>query len=287
MTLFRMYHPQPPLSAYINLFWLYEGYHPPHEMECVLPDGSMELVINLEEDLIMVYDQKNHDQFKSFRGSLLSGPHSNFVVIDTSAQASTIGVHFKPGGAFPFLNLPANELRNEHVSLDTLWGTKAVEIREQLLEAETPVAKFKILEQYLIELMVQSKTNHPAVVFALKKFLASPHQLKIADVTEQISLSSRRFIQVFKEDVGLTPIQFHRIQRFQNVLRLIEGGEQVDWTDVALFCGYYDQPHFIHEFQSFSGFAQQPTTYIKVNKKIMFRLMGRVIFLQYNYSSMT
>lgn len=259
MTLFRIYRPSPPLSAYINIFWLYKGYHPPHEMERVLPDGSMELIINLEEDLIKVYDQKNHDRFKSFRGSLISGPHANFVVIDTSAQASTIGVHFKPGGASPFLNLPANELRNEHMSLDTLWGTKAVEMREQLLEAETPADKFKIVERYLIQRMIHSTTRHSAVVFALRKFQTSSHEWKIADVTEEIGLSSRRFIQVFKEEVGLTPKQFCRIQRFQNVLRLIEGEEQVDWTEIALTCGYYDQAHFIHDFRSFSGFS--PTTY--------------------------
>ncbi|PWA07066.1 AraC family transcriptional regulator [Pueribacillus theae] len=259
MTLFHTYHPQPPLSNFINIFWLYKGYHPPHKMERLLPDGSMEFVINLEEDKINVYDQKNHDRFKSFRGSLISGPHSDFTVIDTASQASTIGVHFKPGGAFPFLKLPADELHNEHVALDELWGTKATEMREQLLEAETPVAKFQILEQYLMGMMTQASASHPAVVFALRKFLASPHQWKIADVTEQISLSSRRFIQVFKEEVGLTPKQFCRIQRFQNVLCLIEDGEQVDWTDIALTSGYYDQAHFIHDFRSFSGLS--PTTY--------------------------
>ncbi|MBT2218657.1 helix-turn-helix domain-containing protein [Virgibacillus dakarensis] len=259
MALFRVYKPQPPLSAFIHIFWLYKGYHPSHEMERVLPDGSMELVINLEDDLIKVYDQENHDRFKSFRGSLISGPHSDFAVIDTACQASTIGVHFKPGGAFPFFKLPVNELRNEHVSLDTLWGAKATDIREQLLEAETPVAKFRILEHCLVEMITKDSVHHPAVVFALKKFQAFPHQRKIADVTEQISLSSRRFIQVFKEEVGLTPKQFTRIQRFQNVLRLIKGEKQVDWTDIAFNCGYYDQAHFIRDFQSFSGLS--PTTY--------------------------
>lgn len=259
VAFFRTYHPQPPLSAFINIFWLYKDYNPPHEMERVLPDGSMELVINLEEDLIKVYDQKNHDRFKSFRGSLISGPHSDFAVIDTACQASTIGVHFKPGGAFPFFKVTVDELRNEHVSLDTLWGTKAGELREQLLEAEPPIAKFNILEHYLMSVMTRDLAHHTAVVFALNKLQAFPHQLKIADVTEKISLSSRRFIQVFKEEVGLTPKQFLRIQRFQNVLQHINGIEEVDWTDIAFTCGYYDQAHFIHDFQSFSGL--RPTIY--------------------------
>jgi len=259
MAFFLTSQPQPPMSDFINIFWLYKGYHPPHEMERVLPDGSMELVINLEEDMIKVYDQKNHHRFKRFRGSLISGPHSGYSVIDTACQASTIGVHFKPGGAFPFLKLPANELHNEHVSLVDLWGTKAAEMREQLLEAETPAAKFRILEQYLMEKMMQVSAHHPAVVFALKKFRDFSPQRKVSDVTEQIGLSSRRFIQVFKEEVGLTPKQFYRIQRFQNVLSLIESERQIDWTNIAYHCGYYDQSHFIHDFRAFSGLS--PTIY--------------------------
>ena len=37
-------------SEFVELLWLYEGYTQPHKKERLLPDGSMELVINLNED---------------------------------------------------------------------------------------------------------------------------------------------------------------------------------------------------------------------------------------------
>jgi len=41
-------------------------------------------------------------------------------------------VHFRPGGAFPFLGLPAGELADAHLDLETLWGRRsAVELRER------------------------------------------------------------------------------------------------------------------------------------------------------------
>lgn len=134
---FLAYIPRPPLSKFVELLWYYEGGDPPHEKERRLPDGSMELIINLREDLLRVYDGKDHDQFWSFRGSLVCGAHSRFFVIDAAGQACIMGVAFKPGGVFPFLGLPTGELRDAHVSLETLWGTRAVELRDRLLEAGT------------------------------------------------------------------------------------------------------------------------------------------------------
>jgi hypothetical protein len=38
-----------------------------------------------------------------------------------------MAVHFKPGGAFPFFGLAANDLLDTHVSLQDIWG--AVRLR--------------------------------------------------------------------------------------------------------------------------------------------------------------
>ena len=230
------------------MFWLYEGFVAPHAKERMLPTGTMELVINLREDTLRVYDRHNHGQFQSFRGSLLCGAHSEFFVIDTACQAAIMGVHFKPGGAFPFLQLPACELHNTHVSLDTLWGTKANDLRGQLLDAKTPETRFRILEQFLLAQASQSLALHPAVAWALKELQCVPHTQPLSDLAEQIGFSPRRFIQVFREEVGLTPKLFCRIQRFQEVVRRIGRGQRIDWVEVALACGYFDQAHFIHDF---------------------------------------
>ena len=259
MTLLRTYIPQPPLSAFVDMFWLYEGQQQ-HARERRLPDGSMELVINLREEFLHVYDRQHHDQFQSFRGGLISGAHSEYVVLDTTCLTSVIGIHFKPGGAFPFLTLPAGELLDEIVSLETLWGATASSLRDLLLEASMPETRFRILERFLLERAAQPLMRHPAVACALKEFRRVPHSRTISDITEHIGLSSRRFIQLFSEEVGLTPKLFCRVRRFQEVLRLIEKGQQVEWAEIALTCGYFDQAHCIHDFRAFSGL--NPTSYL-------------------------
>jgi AraC-like DNA-binding protein len=151
-------------------------------------------------------------------------------------------------------------LHDEIVSLETLWGATASDLRDQLLAASTPETRFRILERYLLAQAAWPLTRHPAVAFALKEFRSVPHMRTISDVTEHTGLSSRRFIQVFSEEVGLTPKLFCRVRRFQEVLRLIEKGQHIEWTEIALTCGYFDQAHCIHDFRALSGL--NPTAYL-------------------------
>jgi AraC-like DNA-binding protein len=58
----------------------------------------------------------------------------------------------------------------------------------------------------------------------------------------------------------MPPKLFCRVRRFQQVLRFIEKEQPFDWVEVALACGYYDQAHFINDFQAFSGL--NPTAYL-------------------------
>ncbi|MGC9950147.1 MAG: helix-turn-helix domain-containing protein [Bryobacteraceae bacterium] len=254
------YIPAPPLSEFVGLLWLYEGYQQPHKKERLLPDGSMELVVNLNEDLTRVYDPHEPEKFQTLRGPVVVGAHSEFFVIDTAEQHTVAGVHFKPGGAFPFLGLPASALHNTLVSLEDLWGRLADQLRERLLEAATPQARLRVMERVLLARAAERWERHPAVTYALREFHGLPHTRTIADVTGQIGLSAKRFIQVFSGEVGLTPKLFCRVRRFQRVLRRIGAGRPVEWAAVAADCGYFDQAHFIRDFRAFSGI--NPSAYI-------------------------
>ncbi|HEY6306992.1 MAG TPA: DUF6597 domain-containing transcriptional factor [Candidatus Angelobacter sp.] len=143
----HLHRPGPPLAQFVDLFWYYEGISRPHSKERLLPQGTVELVINLRENPCRVYDRIRQDEFQGFPGTLVCGPHSNFFIIDTAGQAEVLGVHFRPGGVFPFLRLPADEMQNRHVGLDDLWGARAAELRERVLAAPTPQCKVQVLER--------------------------------------------------------------------------------------------------------------------------------------------
>jgi len=254
-----LYFPKPPLSNVVEFFWFAEyDDPPPHALERILPTGTVELIINLHDDLIRLFDHPDADLAQDFRSSCLCGPRSEFFEVDMSRPISLLGVHFKSGGAFPFFQLPAAELLNAHITLDTLWGMHAEILRERLLAAPDVKMKFHTLEQALIRQAIRPLSLHPAVDFMLQEFQRGSH--KIATVTDQIGLSPQWLSRIFQEEVGLTPKLFHRVQRFWQVLSLLDKSQEVDWATLALDCGYFDQAHFIHDFRAFAGLS--PTTYL-------------------------
>jgi AraC-like DNA-binding protein len=147
------------------------------------------------------------------------------------------------------------------VLLDTLWGANASRITDRLWEARSPFDRFRILERALLEQARGRLEAHPAVRYAVSMFDRCAGSIPVATVVDRIGLSQRHFVDLFRHEVGVSPKMFCRVRRFNDVLRRIERSTEVDWTDVALSCGYFDQPHFIHDFRSFAGMT--PSVYLR------------------------
>ena len=257
----RFHRPAAPLHDFVDFFWYYDGFIPLHEKERVLPDGTFELIINLDATPRKLFDRANHQKYRSFRRAWLSGGHSQFLVIDTLLHSSMIGVHFRPGGVAPFLEMPVSAVSGSVIELEAMWGAAALTLRDALLEQPRPESKFRVLEKFLRRRFRPTREPSGAVRHALDHFLAMPHAATMRQVAVDLGISQKHFIAQFRKEVGLTPKRFCRIRRFHEVLRRVESQRVIEWTDVAYSGGYYDQAHFIHEFEAFSGI--NPTTYFR------------------------
>jgi AraC-like DNA-binding protein len=250
---YALRRPVRPLADWIEVLWSFEGVAGPHAWERLLPDGSMELVVNLAEDEVRAWDRRDLSRYERLEGAMLVGAQTEYFVIDTATPQSVMGAHFRPGGAFPFLGMPAAELLGLQVSLRDVWGGFARELRERLLEAESVEARFDVLEAALLQRM-NVREQHPAVRFALAAF-GGPVRHRVADVTERTGLSARRFIDLFRAQVGMTPKMYCRLQRFQSVVGSLPPGCPIDWAAVALDAGYCDQSHLVHDFGEIAGIS--------------------------------
>jgi AraC-like DNA-binding protein len=255
---YRLYTPPAPLGWFVKCFWYWEGAPQTHSKEQLMPNGELAIIFNLRDEPLRIYDARDLNRSESFGHAILSGPRTRPFVIDTEQEDRVFGIEFAPGGSFPFFRLPTSEFSDAGVSLECLWRASACEIRERLLASPDIDSMFAMTKSILMRQVVRPLELHPGVAFALHRFCSRP-QTTVASVLDRIGLSHRRFAQLFHDQVGLTPKAFSRVQRFQRVLRKVHRASNIEWAGVALDCGYYDQAHFIHDFQEFSGFT--PTVY--------------------------
>jgi AraC-like DNA-binding protein len=247
--LFRAHIPVPALARYVDHLWCLNDA-PAHQLERVLPAGTLELVVNLDQDEFRIHDRDHPGQCRRLAGAIVSGAYSRYFVIDTREHASVIGVHFRPGGALPFFGLPPGVLSDSHIELSQLWGSCAHELREQLCNARSHERRFKLLEQALLTRLDSKSALRPAACAGLDWLSAGR---TVNDVAKELCLSRRRFTTVFSEDIGLTPKIFARIARFQRVLTHARADAALDWSQLALSAGYFDQSHMIRDFVDFAG----------------------------------
>jgi AraC-like DNA-binding protein len=260
MRFFR-HVPSPPLGIFVDWLWYYDDLETDHDRQHVLPDGTFELIINLSGEPRTLFGRGAVED-RVFRHAWLSGAQSEFLVIDALPGTSMIGAHFKPGGAAPFLNMPAGEMSDAVVELEDVWGNTVRLWRERLLSARGTKAKFQVFEQLLLEQMLRCKKPRSSrrAAWALDRFANDSNVKSIRSMAEELGISHKHFIEEFRREIGLTPKLYCRIRRFQEVLARVHASKTVDWTDVALACDYYDQAHFINDFQAFSGL--NPSAYL-------------------------
>lgn len=263
--IYRRYTPAPPLNALIGCFWFAEGFEGSHVFERLLPNGESGIVIDLRDEPVRIYDGQNIDKFESYAPAIFCGARTDCFVIDTSRQERVIGIQFRPGGAFPFLRMPAHEAANVTLALDDIWPGEAMLLREELLATPSVEQMFSILERTLLTRLTPAALA-PAVAFAARCLGGRNAGLRVADVADRVGMTSRRFMDTFRDQTGLSPKAFQRVRRFQHVLNTLHlrGQRSFDGNFAALAadCGYYDQPHFIHDFRHFSGLT--PGEYLAI-----------------------
>lgn len=254
--------PAAPLSRFVRMLWYTRAPGIAHRRERVLPNGCVQVIVNLAREFLLDCDEDGRTS--RMPPALVVGARSIYEIVDTSDMEDLAGVVFRPGGFGRFAGDAVDRFRNRNVGLEDMWGSGARQMRDRMRELDHPMDRLRCLEALLRERLEARErcvddARQVAVAFALRRFEERPGLYTVREVARGTGWSERRFSQVFREEVGLGPKAWCRIQRFQRAVRALHAGREVRWAELALDCGYYDQSHFANEFRAFSGI--DATTY--------------------------
>ena len=157
-----------------------------------------------------------------------------------------------------------NELSDVVLGADLAFGRDILDLREQLLAAKSVRQIFQLVEAFLLHQAgdaIDGDIATRCIDYALSSIVHKPAIGRLRQLSEHIGYSQKHFINLFTGQVGVSPKQYLKIMRFQKAIRTIENPAPIQWSQIALESGYYDQAHFINDFKYFSGFT--PNEYLR------------------------
>ena len=260
---FKLQIPSYPLNIFIENFIYYKDFNPVHSLDRFLPDGNINVVFDLTDYPKFIYDNETLKEIQACRNVWFSGIRNNYITIPSGRDSEMFIINFHKGKAYPFVQMPLNELTDSVVDGDLVLTNEIMNLREMILSVPDIMNKFTVTEKYLLKLFGKKLDVNPIIDFAVSKIIESPNQLMMKNISDKIGFSQKHFIKLFKDNVGLTPKNFLKIIRFQKAVQEIESTKNISWTKIAFESGYYDQAHFIHDFKNFSGFSPQQYLQLK------------------------
>ena len=185
--------------------------------ERVLPDGAVRLIVELGET------RHRHAGAVPF---LAAGASAAPAVLRLRGRLEGLSVALRPGAAAAVLGMPADELTGRAVPLQDLWRDQEGGLLERLAATADDGARVRLL----LDLLQRRLRKHGSgardagrqqAMKAVQLIARANGQPRLRQVAGEIGVGERRLQQIFRQHVGLTPVQWRRLARLHACLRAL------------------------------------------------------------------
>jgi AraC-like DNA-binding protein len=244
--------PSPELAYWIDHYWLVSwdlrGCEP--YIAETLPHPNFQVIF--EKDL-----------------SSVSGVFTGKFSRTLKGRSQVFGVKFNPGCFRPFLKAPASSLTNRTVPVKRIFGKHVDGLEALLVSLQNEDAMIEAAEAFFLPRLPGSdKRLDETITLAsglVRRILEERDIKTVDDLVDRTGIGKRTLQRIFGEYVGATPKWVIRRYRLHELVEKFNSGGKMDWADLALELGYFDQAHLINDFKSIVGYS--PVQYQKSVRK--------------------
>lgn len=239
----------PALEGFIRHYWYVHGEEEKETIQKLLPMDHVDMIMNMghpflygEDDLMYQPDQMH-----------FHGIREHAIKITQPGRIQAMGISFKPWGFYFFgkqtMNHYVNRIANLKEVNDSLWQ----EISKCMLQWQEPITFIESLEKVLINDLHVKKLEQ--IDSSIIEAFINVNTSNIKNYCDDHDLSLRRLERIFRKYIGVSPKRFMNIVRFEESARDVMYSTESNLTDISYKHGYYDQPHFVKAFKSYTTYA--------------------------------
>lgn len=251
-----LYAPPEDLTEYVECFWTLEACDEDIGVTLsTFAHGASGIIFQhcdgrsgLGPPLARAHPFRNRDLPTSFLYGKRTAPSHTFA----KARFGLMGVVLRPQALSTLLNIRPAELTNAPIALADLSSEN---VGERLLNASSQQEQLVLLGEFVRARIGRARREDPVVTASLQLIDRRIRSIRVQQVLKYLNVSERQFERRFMHATGVSPHQYIRIVRFQEVVRRLKTMQFDRLSDVAYDLNYTDQSHFIKEVKALSGYV--------------------------------
>lgn len=263
---YQKFRPAEILQPYVECYFVWESEEP------LLKEFVVESPPSAYPGIVFNYGDPYSLQNKKYAKlqvpqQFVAGLSTYSFKLFLNGQVGIAGIVFKPAALSTLFDLEGYQFTEERTDLFTVLPYDYVKkYTVQIKQAKGIKEKVKYMEEFLLHHYKLNKPE-PDYIDAAANIIAEKNgMLHVQDLLQQSCMSRRTFERHFFRKVGLSPKYFARIRRIGYVANLIAGKKKVNWPAIFYEAEFFDQAHFIKDFEEFTGRA--PQQYLKENTEL-------------------
>jgi AraC-like DNA-binding protein len=196
------------------------------------------------------------------RGSArIWGVHTARFVRVLEGRDWAFGVKFRAGGFRPFLDRPASTVTEGSLSWHDVFGRDADALASSIIACDDEHAMIDVATRFLSSHRAAPDGNTDTIAHIVADIADDRAILRVDQIVDRHDIGKRALQRLFNEYVGVSPKWVINRYRLHEAIERLADGVDVDWTELALDLGYFDQAHFIRDFRQLVG--RTPGEYVR------------------------
>lgn len=245
MSDYQLYQPDHPLlKPYIENYMHVSGGRTFYSKQIPPRPGA---------SLLLDFEAPYHCNGDRFLSSLSGIQKTSFTYRPGSSKNDHLVVRFNPYGLGRFTDLPADNLTDQIVDPETVFGPDINHLYRQAGDVTSTVERIELVERFLIDKLSPPTAADKPIFRVADVIRQNPDHVDFDVVREQAGMSARHLERKFKAIVGVDMQTYIRICRFDFAKSLVLNHPSLRLTDIGLDAGYFDQSHFSNEVKRLTG----------------------------------